>query len=181
MLIKSLGVQQEPVTIAELKTHLKIEHNTTEDAYLTGLISAARGAIEGHLLSSLALQTWEARYCQVSGTVYLPMPPVRSIESVVVDGVEVPEESYNLLGTRAIYFASPLVSDFPAGVVVRYVAGYQTPPPALKQAVLIFAAYLYEARTGEPPEVKYQAQVDASGPLPTAVAALISGYRVHRI
>jgi uncharacterized phiE125 gp8 family phage protein len=178
MFVRRIEVRQEPVSVEELKAHLKLEHSE-EDGYLGHLLSSAREAIESFLQASVALQVWEARYTRVAGSLCLPMPPVRGIELITVDGNEV-VSGYNLLTPRVVYFSTPLVSSLPDGVAVRYVAGYASTPSPLKHAVLVYAAYLYESRLGEAPEVRYQVQV-TQGVLPPAVLHLLSGYRVHRL
>jgi len=178
MLVRRVEVRQEPASVEELRAHLKLEHSE-EDEYLEHLLSSAREVIESLLQASIALQVWEARYTSVAGPLYLPMPPVQDVELVTVDGNEV-ISGYNLLTPRVVYFSTPLTSSLPDGVVVRYVAGYADAPPSLKHAVLVYAAYLYESRLGEAPEVRYQVQV-TQGVLPPAVLHLLSGYKVHRL
>ena len=48
----------EPVTLAEAKTHLRIEH-TADDTYIEGLIQAAREYVEQETNRVLITQTWE--------------------------------------------------------------------------------------------------------------------------
>lgn len=49
---------EEPVTVDELKSHLRLS-GTSEDTYLTALISEARLAIEDQINIAMVDQTWE--------------------------------------------------------------------------------------------------------------------------
>ena len=49
----------EPVTLAEVKTHLRLPADATEDAYLTTLIAAAREYCEQETRRAFITQTWE--------------------------------------------------------------------------------------------------------------------------
>lgn len=47
----------EPVTLAEAKAHLRIDH-TDEDAYITSLVTAARDYAESYTARAFISQTW---------------------------------------------------------------------------------------------------------------------------
>lgn len=50
----------EPVTLAEMKTHLKLPQSfTDDDSYITGLITAARVQCENDTASAFITQEWE--------------------------------------------------------------------------------------------------------------------------
>jgi uncharacterized phiE125 gp8 family phage protein len=71
----------EPVSVGEVKTHLGISPDVAEhDAYLAGLISAARIAAESRLNMTLVETQWQAVragwwYCSCEG-VEMPYPPL---------------------------------------------------------------------------------------------------------
>ena len=91
----------EPLSSAEAKLHLRVDH-TSDDTLITALIVAAREHVENYLGGSLVQQT---RAVYLSSWPYfpfrLPCGPVQSIDSVKYtdsDGVEhtVSEDLYYL-------------------------------------------------------------------------------------
>lgn len=91
---------ETPVSIADIKTHLRIT-NVTEDAFLTALIEAAVGTIDGRdgwLGRALISQTWKltipgfppgagrfrhfAAHCSNEAAIILPLPPLQSVVSI---------------------------------------------------------------------------------------------------
>ena len=91
----------EPLSTAEAKLHLRVDHST-DDTLITALIVAAREHVENYLVGSLVQQT---RAVYLSSWPYapfrLPCGPVQSIDSVKYtdsDGVEnaVSEDLYYL-------------------------------------------------------------------------------------
>ncbi len=74
----------EPVTLAEVKDYLKIDH-TNEDSLLLGLIRSGRQACETFVDRRLVRQVWRCfRNDWGAGPVYLPFSPVLSVEEVAV-------------------------------------------------------------------------------------------------
>lgn len=66
----------EPVTLAEVRAHLRVDH-TTDDALLARYIIAAREAAEHELQRSVIAKTYELTLDEFpSGTILLPMAPV---------------------------------------------------------------------------------------------------------
>ncbi len=93
----------EPLSTAEVKLHLRVDH-TSDDTLITALIVAAREHVENYLVGSLVEQT---RAVYLSSWPYfplrLPCGPVQSIDSVKYtdsDGVE------NTVSTD-LYYLSP--------------------------------------------------------------------------
>jgi len=121
----------EPVTTAELANYLRLESDTQgeEQTLLALFITAAREFCEEYTRRSFIKQTWE--YLGPP-TVDLPRPPV--IEKTV----------------------QPLSDGF---VQVIYTTGYgetpETVPAPIRNAILQYAAFLYENRgdiNAEPPQ-----------------------------
>lgn len=94
------GPDIEPVTLAEMKKHLREYDSVTEmDAIITNLITGAREWVEGYTGRALVDQTWrltvERKIAPVSGSTSINWPdpstnevllrrsPVLSIESIV--------------------------------------------------------------------------------------------------
>lgn len=71
----------EPVTLAEAKTHLRVD-GTDDDALITALITAARQDCEHRLGRALIDQIWEKVLDAFPEAIELPRPPVSSIVSV---------------------------------------------------------------------------------------------------
>lgn len=84
----------EPITLSEVKSHLRLE-NPEEDLYLESLIVVARHWLEGFLNQSLIDQVWHLHWCwEQSDTIgllsrdaflnriWLPKGPVVTIKSV---------------------------------------------------------------------------------------------------
>jgi len=76
---------QEPVSLEEAKTHLRVSHNL-DDTYIQGLITLARQEYERITGRALITQTWKLGLDWFPGIIYLPKYPVQSITSIVVAG-----------------------------------------------------------------------------------------------
>jgi uncharacterized phiE125 gp8 family phage protein len=88
------AAENEPVTLDEVKTHLKVD-GTEEDAYLTTLIKSARRMCEAYTSLSFVTQTRSVKMDRFPCNwltnprryVYLPYGPVKSVVSFTyVDG-----------------------------------------------------------------------------------------------
>lgn len=135
------GPTVEPITLAELRTHLRIDAED-DDALLASLIFAAREWIEGQTKRVLTLQTldftWDHGWPHVCHRleIRLPVSPVSSVTSVsYVDEAGVTQTLSAALYTASLdsdtprivpaYNADwPTVRDVPAAVTVRAVCGY---------------------------------------------------------
>ncbi|MCB2114437.1 MAG: head-tail connector protein [Parvularculaceae bacterium] len=149
----------EPVSLAELKEHLRIEHSA-EDALIAGLGLAARQTIEARWRIAMAAQSWRLTLDQAPDcAVALPISPVISIDAVgiVRNGIAnaLPAGAYDAqtgnLGRVRLKTAAPGGESF-AGLVVSFTAGWPSIgeiPEPLKHAIRILTAHLYENREGE--------------------------------
>jgi len=161
----------EPITVEELKFWARIDGDE-EDGVLTGIIKTARKNVEDYIRQSLiektiemSLDSWDFNFYE------LPLSPVLSITSV---------ETLNEDDTATTYSSDNyyLAAGVPARLVIKqgvsnplntvrdiggfkitYKAGYsQTEddlPQAIKDAVKVWATYIYEERNPnpEPPKV----------------------------
>ena len=148
----------EPVSVSELKAHLRVTHSA-DDAYLGELATAAREYAEQQTGRALAEQTREytADAFPSNGVLRLGFAPVVSISSVkyldeagaeqtlaaTVYTVDTQSEPGALV--LKVDRAWPDTAKLPAAVRVRYVCG-TTARPLLKQAVIFIAAHWYEQR-----------------------------------
>jgi uncharacterized phiE125 gp8 family phage protein len=175
----------EPVTLSEAKAHLRVEVST-DDALITALIAAAREHAEAVTARAFLPQTLEARWDEWPTTLALPRAPVASVSSVKyldADGVEqtlsgqdyrvdlasIPPRITPTYGTLW-----PEAQAVTGAVAVRFVAGYANAgavPAAIKQAMLLLVAHLYENRAA--------AVERALTTAPLAYDALLAPYRIY--
>ena len=125
----------EPVTLAEAKEFLKIDHGD-EDSLLLGLIRSGRLACENFIDRKLVNQVWRCfRNDWGRGPVYLPFSPVSLVEQVAVfqggDYVPVSAEGWllDLDSFRPRLICAPGYRwpdpDIPvAGIRICFTAGY---------------------------------------------------------
>lgn len=166
-LIQTAGPTQEPVTLEEVKWHLRIDIDDN-DFILEGLIKSAREHLEAVLNRAIMTQTW-VMYLEDwpddSDYIEIPYPPLQSVSSIIYTDYNESATTW----TAATYYHVDIVSE-PGRVILRYgqewptatlspnnpiaityVAGYadvDTVPQAIKQAVLIDIADMYEQREG---------------------------------
>ena len=174
----------EPITVAEVKTHARIE-TSEEDTYIGNLITAIRQIAESWLGRALIQQTITATMDWWPEVVKLPRPPLISITSI---------KTISELDTKTTYDSSayyvrtdiepgqiiirdgstpPINTDrYHGGFEIVYLAGYGDEaadvPQAIKFGLLEWVADAYENRIidREPPE-------DAM--------PLLMAYRINRI
>lgn len=177
----------EPVSLAEAKFHMRIDH-TTEDVYIQGLISAARQELENITRRAFISQTWDLYLdaFPAGDVMELPLPPLISVTSIKyydTAGVESTFASASYQLDTASAPARIALADgysWPStslrtinGVAIRFVAGYGSlgsdVPPTLRQAVLLLTAHLYENREATSNNIYL---------LPLGIDALTWPYRV---
>jgi uncharacterized phiE125 gp8 family phage protein len=73
----------EPVTVAQVKTHLRVTEDL-EDVIISGLITSARKVVEQITRRSLINQTWRLYLDQFpyTSTIELPFPPLASVSHI---------------------------------------------------------------------------------------------------
>lgn len=144
----------EPLTLAEAKLYLKVEHHE-EDSLIEGMITAVRQAAEEYLRKSLITQGWTLTYEDYAPSVTpLPRGPVASITHVKIrdrlgNVATVSGNYYHLNAARtALHFNSVVLGN---EVEIAYTAGYggagDVPQP-IRQGMLRHLAALYDNRTG---------------------------------
>jgi uncharacterized phiE125 gp8 family phage protein len=166
------GPAWEPITLEQAKVHLKTDPtDTSEDLYISGLISTAREQAEWYTRRVLVDQTWELRQNIFDrAKIDLEKTPVRSITSIKyinLSGVEVSVDPsiYSLITGRepyavqlGIYLIWPVPRGDQDGIKIRFQAGYaytdpEDPtkiidniPASFKSAILLGIGHLYEHR-----------------------------------
>lgn len=156
--------EEEPVTLAEVKEHLRVD-GSDEDTLISGYISAARESLENECRRALVRQQWVAYIKHVCGNVPVELPRARLIEEGFAleyrdtAGGWQPSTDFTLQAVRepALLWITATPSDIdsprsPEDAVWRatFWAGYgddaTSVPHALKHAVFLMAAHLYERR-----------------------------------
>lgn len=183
------GPTVEPVSLAEAKSHLRVDLND-DDTLITNLITASRRYIESTLCNrAFITQTWDyfLQSFPNGDEIEIPLPPLQSITSIKYKdkaGVEAvfPSAEYIVdkdsapARVRLAYGKSwPSFEPYPLNAVaIRFVAGYGDSgvavPQELRQAILLMVGHLYENR-----EMFSTAKLSE---VPFAVFALCASYRV---
>jgi uncharacterized phiE125 gp8 family phage protein len=179
----------EPVSLAEAKTHLRIDHDA-EDALITSLIITSRLHVEAALGLALITQGWSLRLDRWpdDDVVVLPIRPVQSVEAVRVadgDGAfdDVAAETYSVDGQSnpprlAPAGVWPKPGTAVQGIEIAFSAGYgdqpEDVPQPIRQALLMLIAHWYEHR--EPVAIGTPA-----ARIPDTISALLSPYRTVRL
>lgn len=145
----------EPITLTEVKAHLRLDTDV-EDDLLNGLITAAANLVEEYLGKTLIKKVWRLQDTGVEVNdmheivlSHGPLLKVISVQRIL------PNDVY--MNTRFAvknYFAKPIVvfkSQFPVSVI--YEAGYgyypKDVPAPIRQALLTLVAHFYDSRGGQ--------------------------------
>jgi len=171
----------EPVTLAELKDHMRVSA-ADEDALINGMLIAAVRAVEARGRLALMPQVWRLTLDAVPDeTIFLPLAPVASVDVVSVIGADGAPQAVDPSLYEAALGSPGRVR--PAGpwpapgvaidaVQIDFSAGYPDAasiPEPLKQAVKLLGAHFFETREA--------AGVERIFNVPQTVDALIAPYR----
>ena len=159
------GPTTEPVTLEEVKAHLRVAI-ADDDGLIAGYILAARRYAEGYTRRAFCTQTWdytvdrcwpwENVWGYVRKRITLPLPPLQVVSSVSyvdIDGATQTldssqyvvktdetsgyiEEAYNVTWPDVRYVAS--------AVTVRFVAGWAQVPDEIRMAIMLHVEILYD-------------------------------------
>lgn len=178
----------EPVSLAELKAHLRIDTDH-EDTVLQALILAARQHLERIAGLALISQGWRLyldRWPQ-SGLVQIARGPVVSIEAVRAYDELGEENEISLAGhvldgagrpARFWLRTRPEAWQALNGVEVDFTAGFGEAagevPDTLKRAIMIHAAHMYEFRGAVPVEMQ-------PAGVPEGYDRLVAPYMLRRL
>lgn len=199
--------QSEPIDLATAKAHMHVDSND-DDTLITALIAAARERVEGFTQRALITQTWKLVLDMPNNKVRIPKPPLQKVSSIEVidtDGSAstIDPKDY-IVDTSGIYGrvtptkASRLAFVDPelwrgiwpwhrgfASFIVTFDAGYgdtaDAVPEALRTAILMLTAQMYENREGQPSDTKSTLartmNVSIGADLPPMVRDLCMPYR----
>lgn len=161
---------QEPLSLEEVKAYLHVSSDQEDDT-MRLLIASARAHVESVTGRSLLKQKWMMQltppYPRTSPLVkwagkeleiLLPRPPLLEIESVMIEGEEIP---FKMKESKISFSSAVMERD----LSVTYWAGYgEIPsalPPDLRMATLMATRFLYDQHKVELP--------------------LLHPYKVHRV
>ena len=187
-LFRTVDPAAEPVTLAEVKAHLRLDHDS-EDDLLNGLIRAAREDVERAAGLALIEQSWRLALDDWprDGCVAVPLHPVRAILSVTAYGSEgegslIDPASYEVdtmsRPARLHFDGPPGVLRALNGIEIDFTAGFGEAgpdvPDLLRRAIVLLVAHWYEFRTSYGPN-------DQPVSYPAGYDRMIASYRQGRL
>lgn len=155
-----------PVTVAECKTDLRVQH-TAEDALIADLIAEATDYVDvpdGVVSKALITQTWTLSVRgPVDGKISIPVTPVQSISSITYydsDNVQknLAVSDVSLYGDDYWAFLKPKPDmDWPSvydrldAITITFIAGYgdaaASVPRSIRRLIRLIVAHWYENRS----------------------------------
>ena len=162
---------REPVSLAEAKAHVRVDHDD-EDAAVLRLIGAAREACERHTGRAFITQGWklwrDGWPCAAKRALELPKPPLIAVSAVAAydrSGAEVPlssdayiVDSLSVPGRIVLKQSTilPVSLREANAIAVSFEAGYGANaadvPRAIRGAILNLVGFYYEQRGNAPAE-----------------------------
>ncbi len=152
-----------PVSLAEAKLHLRVDHSD-DDTLISALIEAACRQVGDMVGRSMVAETWSVSVAPFSGDLVLPLNPVTGVTDMsYFDAAGV---SQSLTITDFWLFADqfraalrpktgvswPTLQDRDDALTVEFTVGSAI-NPALRAAILLFLTALYETRDATPSAV----------------------------
>jgi uncharacterized phiE125 gp8 family phage protein len=181
----------EPVSLAEAKTHLRVEH-TDEDTYISALITAARAWCEKRQNRAYVTQTWTYTLNGFPlGRIYLPKGRLQSVTSVKYtdsDGdtttLSNPDD-YLVSTSEVLGFVTPAYGEsWPSDILypvdpiaIEFICGYGVAaavPESIKLAIKLLVSQWYDNRAPLNPP-------GTVGEAPFAVTALLASDRIIQV
>jgi uncharacterized phiE125 gp8 family phage protein len=158
---------QEPLTVEEVKDHLRIT-GIDEDAYLSTIIlPSARMSVEVALNRALINQTWEWVFdggFPAAGILRFPKSPLSSVTYIKYTDTSDAEQTWSStnynVDTRGqfgrlwladgVVWPNDVKLNAPGAAWIRFVAGYgddgDAVPAGIRNLVLLMCGHLYENR-----------------------------------
>ena len=173
----------EPVSLAEAKAHLRVNHND-DDVYISTLIKMARETIEAQTGLGLISQGWSVFLDDwpEQGAIELPLAPVLDVADIRVHG---DDDSFAIIDPAHYYedkvsrpariilrgsrnWAAP--GRVANGIEILLTIGFTSVPEPLREAVLQLLGHWYQTRGDE-----------AANERPLGLGQLIRPYRELRL
>ncbi len=179
------GPAAEPVTLAQAKAHLRVEHDDDDDI-IAALIAGSRIHVETQTRRALITQSWRLTrdVWPESGFVAVLPVPLVALDAARVYRADGTMQAIDVAAFTLDSAASPARLGFTrgalpiperpfAGIEIDVTCGYgdegDDVPEPLRQAIRLLVAHWYENRGLVSEEIAV---------LPQTVAALIAPYRV---
>lgn len=144
----------EPLSLAEAKLFLRVEHST-DDALITRAITAARQAAEEHMRLVLLAQDYRYETGEIFSVIALPVGPAQSIDAITAIDAEgeetvLDEDSYRLTldGYGVIFSSLPMAETLVIEFSAASASSAEDVPAMIKQGILHHVAALVEQRHG---------------------------------
>lgn len=150
--------EAEPVTVAEMREHCRIDHND-DNTYLASLITAARQHVEAATGKIIGEQTLRQKHdCFPCGAIQIQRSPVSEVEVSYTDGsgdsqtMDEDDIQTQLDGSIPLVAPAPGTNwpstqrDRIGAVTITITGGYETCPDMLKHAIKMLAAHWYANR-----------------------------------
>jgi uncharacterized phiE125 gp8 family phage protein len=174
-LVCSVEPSELPVTVDEVKAHLRIVSDD-EDDYLTSLIQAATAMIDGpHGIGVVMMpQTYEMSLSKLWAGFTIPLYPVRTVELIQWEDTNGNVQSstdfrYNKRTNPCYVYHDIRANAREGSVVVTFTAGFTNLPADLRHAVLMIVGHFY-ANAEATSEKKLET-------VPMAVETILARYR----
>ncbi len=178
-------VATEPITLAEVRQHLRLPGNEVEDTLLMSLITTARSYCENYTRRALSEQTLEVYPDRFPSAdpIELPYPPLQSVteigykDSTGEETILTPSDY--LVNTDcepgrilpAVGTSWPAFTPYPTSPVrIRFVVGYEELPVSIRLAMLLLIGHWYENR---------EATGTANSVIDFSVHSLLAPYRME--
>lgn len=154
--ITSPSAVVEPVSLYEMREHLRIDHDE-EVAYIMGCISAARAAAEQQIDSIIARRQYRLTLDDFAPFIELPFRTVDA-ESVAIEYTDANAQTqtfiaFDYVTENEIVFLRPdLNAQWPTTesgrdkVRISFYAGYSDVPQDIKHAIMLIGAALHDQR-----------------------------------
>ncbi|TKT81226.1 head-tail connector protein [Aquamicrobium sp. LC103] len=159
-LFRTVEPEHEPVTLVEVKQHLRLSHDS-EDELLEGLVRAARQEVENSTGLALMDQAWRCVLDRVPASLCVPLRrhPIREISAITLYGPDgeaalLDPAGYQLDAlsrpARLVFLAPVEAKRAMNGIEIDFTAGFGESgadvPDLLKRAMLLLVAHWYEFR-----------------------------------
>lgn len=185
--VRTVAPAEPMLTLDDAKAHLRVDHSD-EDELITGLIAAAEAHLDGYggtLGRALITQTWAVEFQAFRTRLDLPLAPLQSATIQYYDSTNTLQTLSSSIYAVLSDGLGPYVTlkynqQWPQtytrddAVKVTWVAGYgataESVPAAIRSAILMLVAHLYDNRSA----VNVG---NSTTELPLAVTALLAPFR----
>lgn len=181
----STAAAGEPITLAEARLHLQVQH-TDDDAYIETLIKVARAVAEGYTQRAFIQRTVSVDLDanEAQSPITLPLGKLQSVSSFTYydvdgNGTSVTSSDYYIAATNPGRLVAKnagwnVMRDYKA-LTIAYVVGYgstaSTVPDDIKHGIKIILADLWHNEASD-------AMMSDSYPIPKLAKLLLAPYRL---